>query len=629
MADHRREPIASLRPADSYRAAVRAFGEVAGALTDARDTDTLLRLIGRHLCELVGVLRCSVYLREPKSELFRGRVGWNRELDDVRRTDDEARIKRLIAGTEADAFTREIVAGRKPVVVADTQSDPRPIRSTMRSWGVRSMLGVPMLLRGDVIGIVYLDNADRPHVYTSAESEIASTFADLAAVTIAQAEMTTRLRQSLHTVARQNDLLRRAAAMDETLTELVLAGGNLAEIAQAVAELTGKPCEIFDAQDRRLAVARPPGAEGEALPRGLDRDLRRHPAVQAAIAGLGEKGSGVIGPLPGAGMTHRCLLAAITTRDDVWGSLVLTEHRSRFETLDLHIARRAATNAALELAAERRAARAEWDARGSLAGELIRGTSEHSVIRRRAEYLGIDLGAPHAVCLVAGQGDGVLPSTIEVAAAFTERLSARDVLTTAVAEGVLVILELDERGAPADSVRAMRDVVAAVLDELSPETTLIAAISTPSTSFEDYVRAYREACQILACLRAFADGDRTLVLTAPELGPGRLFLASSNRAEAERFARDSLGALLDENEVMRSLLETLQVFFDQSRSVRKAAQHLGVHENTIRYRLARIQELTGLAVGSSSDDELTAHLALLIVRIQRMATGQPPVGEQP
>jgi DNA-binding PucR family transcriptional regulator len=81
--------------------------------------------------------------------------------------------------------------------------------------------------------------------------------------------------------------------------------------------------------------------------------------------------------------------------------------------------------------------------------------------------------------------------------------------------------------------------------------------------------------------------------------------------------------------VMRSLLETLQVFFDQSRSVRKAAQHLGVHENTIRYRLARIQELTGLAVGSSSDDELTAHLALLIVRIQRMATGQPLVGEQP
>src|SRR5436309_3008348 len=83
--------------------------------------------------------------------------------------------------------------------------------------------------------------------------EIAATFADLAAVVIAQARMTSRLRASLHTVAQQNDLLRRATETDDRLTGLVVAGGSLAQIAEAVAELTGKPCEIYDPSHRRLA----------------------------------------------------------------------------------------------------------------------------------------------------------------------------------------------------------------------------------------------------------------------------------------------------------------------------------------------------------------------------------------
>jgi DNA-binding PucR family transcriptional regulator len=73
---------------------------------------------------------------------------------------------------------------------------------------------------------------------------------------------------------------------------------------------------------------------------------------------------------------------------------------------------------------------------------------------------------------------------------------------------------------------------------------------------------------------------------------------------------------------LADVLATLEVFFENSRSVRRAARCLGVHENTIRYRLARIKELTGLAIGSDANDELTAHLALLILRMQRLAKGK-------
>jgi GAF domain-containing protein len=619
----RSEPVDEVGSIPAYREAVRAFGKVAGALSHAQDSDDLLRLIGRNLCELVGITRCSVYLREPDSELFRGQVGWSRGLDDSEYEESDARIKRLVAGTARDAFTREILETRRPVVVADAQADPRPVHAAMRAWGVRSMLGVPMVFGGEVIGIVFLDDAERRHEFTVAESEIASLFADLAAVAIAQAEMTERLRHSLRTVARQNELLQHAAEMDESLTSLVLAGSNIAEIAETVADLTGKPCEVYDTDHRRLAAGRRPGDEAEAAWQPLDRAAREHPSVRAGVEALGVKESGVIGPFPQAGVQQRYLIAPIVTRNEVWGSLVLVEHGGSFGALDGHIARRAATNVALELVAERRAANAEWDARASLAGELIRGTSDVTAVTRRAEYLGVDLGAPHVVCLVGVKREGTLPSIADVADAFAVTAAGRAVLAAPVAEGVVVIAPLEQRDAP-DPGRAARDIAERALDRLGIGRAVLMAVGPSCASADAYRTGYEEARQVMSCLMAFADGDRSVVLSTDDLGPGRLFLASSTPAEADRFVHDALGALVaSDDAALADVLETLEVFFETSRSVRIAAERLNVHENTIRYRLARIKELTGLAIGSDANDELTAHLALLILRMQRLAKGNP------
>ena len=99
-----------VRPAasreEAYLAAIRAFGDVAGALGDVREIDELLHLIAKHICELVGVQRCSVYLRDQDSGLFRGQVGHSDH-------DIDARVKRLVAGVAADEFTGEILAPKR------------------------------------------------------------------------------------------------------------------------------------------------------------------------------------------------------------------------------------------------------------------------------------------------------------------------------------------------------------------------------------------------------------------------------------------------------------------------------------------------------------------------------------
>jgi sugar diacid utilization regulator len=596
---------------NSYRAAVRAFGTVAEALGKANDLDTLLHLIAKQASKLANARRCSVYLRDRESDLFHGQVGYPEEMV------EDAEIKRLVAGVPADRFTQEIVESRRPVVVNNALDDPRPIRSTMRAWNIRSILGVPMVLRGQVIGIVFLDNDGESRAFSPVDCELASTFADLAAVAISQARMTAELRASVDLAARQNRLLRRAAATDERLSRLVLEGGDLREIAVAVAELTRKPTSIHDAQHRRLAMAAPPGLDEEVVPRLLEPPFREDPLVLDALDRISGTRGGIVGPLPAAGLPQRFLVAAVTVRDEDWGHLVVMEYGCRFGALDMHIARSAATNIALELAAERRAARAEWDARASLAADLIHGNSQGAPLGRRAHYLGVDPLATRVLCLLFADpsSDEPLPSAADVSMTLAAGPGDRGVLATEVPEGVAVLLELSTQLPTMEGIGAVRAQVERALAELGGGR-VFGAISTRCSEPADYVRAYDEARQVMRCRNRLCPERGPLVLTADDLGPGRLVLASAEREDAARFAHDALGPLLSDDEGAHDLLFTLQVFFEHGRSVRRSARALGVHENTIRYRLTRIEDRTGLGVAHSSDDQLTAQLALLVLRLE-------------
>jgi hypothetical protein len=58
----------------SLRRALAAFSRVAAAADDAADLDAVLHVVARHICDLVGVERCSIHLRDEKAGLYNGCV---------------------------------------------------------------------------------------------------------------------------------------------------------------------------------------------------------------------------------------------------------------------------------------------------------------------------------------------------------------------------------------------------------------------------------------------------------------------------------------------------------------------------------------------------------------------------
>ncbi|MFR9805569.1 GAF domain-containing protein [Pseudonocardia sp. RS010] len=96
---------------------------------------------------------------------------------DSRHHATDAAVRELTMGLTGDRFTQEILASRKPLIVAHAEAEERLFRYMVRAHNVRSMMGVPMVLRGRVIGIFTLDD-ETSCTCSRTLKDIASAFAD-------------------------------------------------------------------------------------------------------------------------------------------------------------------------------------------------------------------------------------------------------------------------------------------------------------------------------------------------------------------------------------------------------------------------------------------------------------------
>lgn len=107
----------------------------------------------------------------------------------------------------------------------------------------------------------------------------------------------------------------------------------------------------------------------------------------------------------------------------------------------------------------------------------------------------------------------------------------------------------------------------------------------------------RQARRIAALL-----GSGVRVVDAAGLGSVELLLATAPAEARAAFRASLLSPLLDyDADHGTELVRTLRVFLDCSGSWTKAAETMFVHVNSLRYRMRRVEELTGRDLGSLAD----------------------------
>lgn len=445
-------------------------------------------------------------------------------------------------------------------------------RAERTRQGEETVVAVPM---GE-FGCLVVEGTT-PQPVTERTLEQLAALADLAAASLAETEK-----------------LAAEANAERRLADLVGGPGGVRALVSACAELTGKVTVLFDAHDRLVASSSPAGAS---------------PIRLRSLAEIGARDG--IAPARRDGLPRRHLVVPAEHHGETLGRLVLVEHPSVLRAFDRFAAGRAAHHAATELAVQRRVASVAWNARSSLARQLIRGSSTVDDLRASGEYLGVDTRAPRVLAYVIGSPDGHGPNAERLAAAVEEEVAA-EVLATRGSEGVLLLVEAAAGAGVVARVKAALRGIVAQRPDCRDLVVGVSAVSEPAA----LGRAYREAREVARCVDRFVGPASPRVLAVDDLGPARLFVANSAVGAVREYLHDILGPLLTGTQADADLLWTLQRFFDSGRSVRVSAAHLGVHENTVRLRLARVHHATGLDVAADARDQLSVQTALLVLRLQ-------------
>jgi hypothetical protein len=142
----------------------------------------------------------------------------------------------------------------------------------------------------------------------------------------------------------------------------------------------------------------------------------------------------------------------------------------------------------------------------------------------------------------------------------------------------------------------------------------------------DLHRAANEA--LLAVNVAQGDEERPL-LAFEQTGAYRLLLSamSEDPAELQRFYAETVEPLVAYDEQYETeLVRTVEAFLDNDGNVAGTAQKLFTHRHTIRYRLERVRELSGLDVGSTDGREKLS-LGLKAMRVLGVAAPGGPATE--
>ncbi|MGH3152073.1 MAG: PucR family transcriptional regulator, partial [Streptosporangiaceae bacterium] len=154
-----------------------------------------------------------------------------------------------------------------------------------------------------------------------------------------------------------------------------------------------------------------------------------------------------------------------------------------------------------------------------------------------------------------------------------------------------------------------------VLESDRARIRLTIGISAPAAGVAALAGALHEAesARRLAELRASGPAPAVVsVVTSDEVASHELLMASVPGAVLRSFRERLLGPLLVYDERHRAeLLSTLREFLACSGSWNACAAKMYVHVNTVRYRIRRIEELTGRDL-SSLDDQVDFFLALRI-----------------
>ena len=191
------------------------LNELARAISSTLDLDVVLDTVMAETIRATGAERGCLLLRDPATGELVFRAA--RNLDERVIDSEPFEISRTVA--------ERVATEGVPVLTVNAKEDPRfGRRTSVIAYGLRSILCVPLIAKGETIGAIYVDNRLKVGQFTERNLEFLTNIATQAAMAIRNAQLFEAERKravQLETIREVSQRIVSILVLDELLAQVV------------------------------------------------------------------------------------------------------------------------------------------------------------------------------------------------------------------------------------------------------------------------------------------------------------------------------------------------------------------------------------------------------------------------
>jgi len=178
----------------SHLQALAGIGQV---VNSTLELDEVLQIVMDTIVRLTEAERGFLMLRNNEGEM-ESRIARNWEMESINK--NEFAISRTIV--------ERVIESGEAILTTNALEDPRfDGQESIIAFNLRSILCVPLMVKTDLIGVIYTDNRIRSGIFSEGDRDLLISFANQAAVAIENARLFSSLKVTLEEVTELKNLM--------------------------------------------------------------------------------------------------------------------------------------------------------------------------------------------------------------------------------------------------------------------------------------------------------------------------------------------------------------------------------------------------------------------------------------
>jgi purine catabolism regulator len=380
----------------------------------------------------------------------------------------------------------------------------------------------------------------------------------------------------------QMALVTRALHIHKTLTNLVLEGGTIKQLATAMADLIKQSISIENDRFEALAnsnigfvdearrYTQQYGRTDPRLVHALETDIL--PQIRATLRPV------FIPKMPHVGLEMERILAPIVVQGQIYGYMWVIADGRPLTDLDQLAIESGATIAALMLIYQESLQGAESALKGNILARLVQGEmSGINLLTDQALRFGLDLRKPYRALVV----DYGAPSAQVVALNRRLTKAFNNTVSGQYAGQVMMLVQATE------DLNAIAKRIFAEIEPNPVPHPIRLGVSAVHTGAKQAQYAYSQCREVLHIATRLYPNDKIVYFES--LGYIHTLYLAGHTALNDNPHLPALKLLQEEQQA--DLFNTLETYLDAGGNGVSTAELLHIHRSTLNYRLERIQEI--------------------------------------